>query len=236
MPPASERSNDRRAWVVGITGGIGSGKSTVAGTFRSLGARVLDADAIARRVTADPAVVQQIGTLLGGDTITPDGVLDRARVAELVFQDQKLREGLEAIVHPAVRTKIDKELAKWRETGSDDASPLPRSRPLIILDVPLLERSPYLHEVSAVVFVDAPLSVRIERVQRTRGWSEDELARREASQVSVVDKKLGADHVVMNDDAVGEAAESADLPKPGLSGSLATQCAALIDLWAQQLD
>lgn len=243
MPPASEplqrRPVDRRpsAWIVGITGGIGSGKSTVAAAFGRLGGRVIDADKIARKITQKPEVLEEIADRFGPDLIGLDGQLDRERTAERIFGDEDLRRQFEAIVHPRVRTKIDKELAKWHARGSDGASPLPGNRPLIILDIPLLERSPYIHQVSAVVFVDSPLSARIERVQRTRGWSEDELTRREASQVPVSEKRDGADHIVLNEqcDATrGSKQNAGQSERDSAVRALEEQCRTLIALWSEK--
>ncbi|MEM7166979.1 MAG: dephospho-CoA kinase [Planctomycetota bacterium] len=235
MRPASNSPSESHPWVVGITGGIGSGKSTVAAAFARLGARVVDADRYAHEVMGDGNVIAQIAALLGAEVVAADGCLDRARIADLVFAAPELRQQLEGIVHPLVRTKIDKELAKWQAKGSDGGSPLPGSRPLIILDIPLLERSPYLQQVSAVVFVDAPLSDRIERVRRTRGWSEDELERREAAQVSVAEKQRGADHTVSNPGAATRGPATGIVAEADAVSELDVRCRELIDLWAVQL-
>lgn len=195
--PASEYPH---LWIVAITGGIGSGKSVVASALARLGGHAIVADELAHEVTRDPQVLAEIARSLGPNVLQPDGQLDRAAVADLVFRDPEKLSSLNQIVHPRVQAKIYKELAKWEETGFDSASPLPGNRPLIILDIPLLERSPFLPLASTVVFVDAPWPDRVRRVRTSRGWSEAELQRREASQVSLAVKRKGADSVIENPD------------------------------------
>lgn len=208
MKPPSDSHPASGAWVVAITGGIGSGKSTVARLLADLGARVIDADAIAREVSVTPEVVRQIAAAFGPSILDATGAIDRAALAAQVFDDTERLATLNSIVHPPVRERIDKELAKWRKRGSDDASPLPGQRPLVVLDIPLLERTPFLRTASTVLFVDAPLEDRIQRVQHNRGWTAEELHRREAQQTKLTEKRRGADHVLFN--GTGTAAEHGD--------------------------
>lgn len=222
MRPASEPapSPGLRPWIVAVTGGIGSGKSTVARLLGKLGARVVEADELAHAVTARPAVIAQIVTLLGPAVRGPDGTLDRAEVARRVFADATLRGSLEAIVHPEVRLEIDKVLAKWQASGFDTASPLPGNRPFLVLDIPLLERSPYRKLASAVLFVEAPPADRLRRVRASRGWDEAELAARERNQAPLDEKRAGADAMIANPEGTSQ-----EVLQQQLSHLLAQWCA-----------
>lgn len=203
-PASPDSAGD--VFIVAVTGGIGSGKSTVARAFSELGAHVLDADRLAHEVLEDRDVLVQIEAEFPGVTGS-DGSLDRALLADRVFSDPAAREQLNALVHPRVRERIDKELARIAATGSDAASPLPGKRPLVLLDIPLLETSPYPDRADVVLFIDAPREDRLRRVQETRGWSSEELTRREASQVSLTEKKRRADLNLINRDGEDRAAE-----------------------------
>jgi dephospho-CoA kinase len=216
---ASER--DGGPWIVAVTGGIGAGKSRVARAFARLGAHVIDADAIARAVVESPAVVAELGRTFGRGIFTPDGILDRRALADRVFADTGERERLNAIVHPEVRRRIDKELARLAASGSDDASPLPGQRPLVLLDIPLLETSPYHDRAQVVLFVDASPEDRRRRVAETRGWSAEELARRAAAQAPIAEKRRRANRILPNPDGTEE--------------ELAERCRSLLEEWRAEL-
>ena len=215
-PASPDSAGD--VFIVAVTGGIGSGKSTVARAFCELGAQVLDADRLAHEVLEDRDVLVQIEAEFPGVTGS-DGSLDRALLADRVFSDPAARERLNALVHPRVRERIDKELARIAATGSDAASPLPGKRPLVLLDIPLLETSPYRDRADVVLFIDAPEQDRLGRVTRTRGWSEQEWSRREASQVPLSEKRRHADHILPNPD--------------GEEDELLGRCRRLIEEWVR---
>ena len=198
--PASEpaHADDPRLWIVGIIGSIGAGKSTISRAFARLGAVVIDADRVARDVTDDPGILAKLQGMFGDQVVDAFGYLDRAALAQVVFADPEQLERLNSLVHPLVRERIDKELANLAETGFDASSPLPAHRPLVILDVPLLENTPYLDRCSTVIFIDAPLEDRIERVVAHRGWSADELARRESCQTDLAEKRKLSDTIINN--------------------------------------
>ncbi len=208
-------------WIVAVTGGVGSGKSTVARAFAELGAHVIDADAISREVVDSPGVRSRLEDAFGTAMTTADGSLDRKALADLVFTDRGARERLDAIVHPEVRRRIDKELAHLAARGSDEASPLPGKRPLVLLDIPLLETSPFHDRADVVLFVDAPPRDRRRRVAEARGWPPEELTRREDSQVPIDEKRSRAHRVLPNFD--------------GAEGELAGNCRALIAEWCAAL-
>jgi dephospho-CoA kinase len=207
--------------VVAVTGGIGAGKSRVAARFARLGAHVIDADAIAREVVGEEEVLAELRRALGAGIFTPEGALDRRALAERVFTDAPARERHNGIVHPEVRRRIDKELARLAASGSDAASPLPGKRPLVLLDIPLLDTSPYHDRAQVVLFVDAPAEDRRRRVAETRGWSAEELARREAAQAPLAEKRRRAHRVLPNPDGAEE--------------ELAARCRALLAEWCVAL-
>jgi dephospho-CoA kinase len=177
---------------VGLTGGIASGKSTVSGILRELGAVVIDADLLAREVVARgtpglTAVVAEFGEGLLG----PEGELDRPAMGRLVFGDEAARRRLEAIVHPLVFERI---VALEGAAGPDD---------VVVHDIPLLAESGRASAsgpggFDAVIVVDAPVEVQVERMLRDRGWSEAEARARVAAQASREERLAIATHVVEN--------------------------------------
>jgi len=172
---------------VGLTGGVASGKSTVSAMLRELGAVVVDADALAREVVEPgtpglDAVVDEFGS----DVLTDDGRLDRSKVGALVFADPSRRAALEAIVHPLVRA---------RATEIEEAAP---AGVLVVHDIPLLVETGQATSFDAVVVVDVPEEVQVERAVRERGWTEAEARARVEAQASRADRLAAATHVVEN--------------------------------------
>lgn len=186
---------------VGLTGNIGSGKSSVAGLLRERGAAVIDADALARQATDDPEVLASIARELGPDLLT-DGRLDRAATAERVFGDPSARRRLNAIVHPWVR-----RASAVREAALLASRPLPR---VIVHDVPLLFESGLQDGFDVVVVVAAPLERRIERVTGRSALSADEVRARDAAQMPLDVKAARADYVVDNSGSPAELAARVD--------------------------
>lgn len=178
---------------VGLTGGIGSGKSTVAELFRELGARVIDADALAREVTLDPAVLEEIGEAFGPGVIT-DGRLDRTALAATVFGDAGKLARLNAIIHPRVRERS----AELREAFAGAGTHV------LIEDIPLLYESGLADRFDYVVVVTAPLAERIRRVQERSGLSAEETRKRDAAQLPLSEKAARADFVISNSGSLEE--------------------------------
>ena len=174
---------------VGLTGNIGSGKSTVAELFTALGAAVIDADALARSATRDPDVLQNIASTFG-DELVKKGVLDRARLAEVVFAAPEARAKLNAIVHPWV----------GRERAAQVAALTAQPRPpeIIIHDVPLLFEVGLDAEMDKTVVVDAPLALRVARVVARSGLTPAEVRSRDAAQLPLEEKLERADFVIDN--------------------------------------
>ncbi len=183
--------------VLGLLGGIGSGKSTVARLFEELGAVVLDADFMARaeleREPAKSAILKEFGPGL----LNENGRIDRERLGDLVFRDPERLRRLNSIVHPLVRREIRRRLEELRAAPGATPGAL-----LVLLDVPLLLESELNALCDQRLFVDAPLELRLERVRLHRGWSTDELERREKNQKSIDEKRARADYKVINDGAL----------------------------------
>ena len=176
---------------VGLTGGVASGKSTVSTVLRDLGAVVIDADVIAREVVepGTPGLAAVIAEF-GADVLTEDGRLDRATLGALVFADPSRRAALEAIVHPLVRARAA-EIEAAAPPGA-----------VVVHDIPLLVETGQESSFDAVVVVDVPEDLQVERAVRERGWSEEEARARVAAQASRTDRLEAATHVVDNSGTV----------------------------------
>ena len=188
--------------VVGLTGGIGSGKSAVATAFAARGAPVVDADAIAHELSAPgqpghDAVVAAFGT----SVLAPDGTLDRARLRERAFADDAFRARLEAALHPPIRKEIARRVAGWRA-------------PYGILVVPLLlERGGLASLVHRVLVVDAPEDEQVRRVVLRSGLAPAEVRAIMAAQLERSARLARADDVLDNSgphEAIGPAVEALD--------------------------
>lgn len=180
--------------VIGLAGGIGSGKSTVAGILARLGCLVVDSDARAKAALDRPDVRKQLVAWWGEGILqsAPTGGerrVDRAAVAKIVFADPEQRKRLESIVHPIVRQD---RAAAAREGAAAGAR-------AVIVDAPLLFEAGLDAECNAVIFVDAPREVRLDRVRTNRGWTAEELDRREAAQLPLQIKRKKADYTIVND-------------------------------------
>ena len=184
--------------VVGLTGNIGSGKSTVAGILEARGVPLIDADLLAREAVAPgtPALAA-IAERFGRSVLTPAGALDRAALRAIVFANPADRASLDAIVHPAVKALRDARLADLRA----------RRAPVVVCDIPLLFETGLDREVDVTVLVDAPLDVRLARILRNRGLSRDEALAMAAAQLPAEDKRARADYVIENDGSVEELRE-----------------------------
>ena len=182
---------------VGLTGNVGSGKSTVARLFASLGAAVIDADALAREATQDARVLQRIAQTFGTELVT-DRRLDRARLAAVVFADPEARGKLNAIVHPWVARKREEQVALLAARTPPPA--------VIVHDVPLLFEVGLDAAMDYTVVVDAPLELRIARASARSNLSEAEVRERDAAQTPLAEKVRRADFVVDNSGAVAEQA------------------------------
>jgi dephospho-CoA kinase len=177
--------------VVGLTGGIGSGKSAAADEFARLGAAVIDTDAIAHELTAPGgAAIGEIRRQFGAEFIDAAGALDRHRMREKVFKDPALRKRLELILHPMIRAESTRRMGQ-------------SSAPYVVHVVPLLiESADYRRRVQRVLVVDCPESLQIERVRARSGLSEEQVAAIIKSQVSREKRLAAADDVIDNSGAI----------------------------------
>ncbi len=188
--------------VVALTGGIGTGKSTVAAILVRLGATLIDADAIVHELQAPGSpVLEEIAEAFGRELLDATGALDREALGARVFRDPEARRRLEAIMHPKVGAEFARRLAAARDAGE----------PLVVLDIPLYfetrragagaaSRLP----VDAVLLVYAPESVQIERTLARDASSRDEVLRRIRAQISIEEKKRLADVVIDNSGSLEE--------------------------------
>lgn len=174
-------------YVVGLTGGIGSGKSEVARAFAALGVEVADADLAAHAVTArDEAGFRAVVAAFGSQAVAPDGGLDRGWLRRTVFADDAARRRLEAVLHPLILARLDRELGQWRGSYG-------------ILSVPLLlEGGNLLPRVARVLVVDCPEEEQVRRVAARSGLPADEVRAIMATQLSRSERLLRADDVVDN--------------------------------------
>jgi dephospho-CoA kinase len=178
---------------VGLTGGIGSGKSTVSARLAEHGAVVIDADVLAREVVAagTPGLAEVVAAF-GPEMVGPDGELDRAAMGRRVFDDDDARVRLEQIVHPRVRARA----AEIEAAAGADA--------IVVHDIPLLVETGQADSFDVVLVVDAPPELQVRRVVEQRGMSEDEARARIAAQAGRDQRLAAADHVLSNDGSLAQ--------------------------------
>ncbi len=174
--------------VLGLTGGIASGKSTVAGMLGDLGAEVIDADRIAHQALASEAVCRRLGEW-PEDVFDRDGHPDRPKIAKIVFEDRRRLQSLNAMVHPETRRRMRERLEHARRE---------RAVPLIVIDAPLLLEGELDAWCDRLLFVDADRPTRTQRARAARDWDGAEVDRREQAQTSLVEKRRRADIVIDN--------------------------------------
>jgi dephospho-CoA kinase len=180
----------REYLAVGVTGGIGSGKSALCDAFAALGRFVLSGDRIARELTAhDPRIREEIVTAFGSGVLAQSGGLDRKALAEIVFHDRLAREKLNGIIHPRVFAALEAILM---------SEPPERLRPYVIHEAALIYETGMDRELNYVIVVDAPEEERIRRVMLRDACSREEVESRIASQMPVPAKRARADFLVEN--------------------------------------
>ena len=174
---------------IGLTGGIGSGKSTVARRFGALGALVVDTDALGQALTAPGgAAIAAIASAFGADMIDPSGAMDRARMRALVFAQPDERRRLEAILHPMIGEATRTQASR---AGAGQA---------VVFDVPLLtESGTWRQRVDRILVVDCPTATQVARVVQRSGWTADAVERAIAHQATRAQRRAIADAVIVND-------------------------------------
>jgi dephospho-CoA kinase len=187
--------------IVGLTGGIGSGKSAVADLFAAQGARIIDADVIAHALTAPQgAAMPAIRAAFGAAMVTPQGALDRAAMRARVFAKPQERQRLEAILHPLIRAETDRQIAASIGLA-----------PYVMLVIPLLvESGTYRGRVNRVAVVDCPEATQISRVMARNGLSQQEVERIMQTQATRDQRLAVADDVIDNGGGLAALAPQVD--------------------------
>jgi dephospho-CoA kinase len=176
--------------VIGLVGGIGAGKSTVAAALVRHGGRVVAADELGHEALKQPDIRERVIEVWGErGVLTPDGAVDRKKLGAIVFPSPVERTRLEHLVHPYIEGRIREEIANAQEDPAVK---------FVVLDAAIMLEAGWDGVVDKLIHVDAPRSVRLARVQQKRGWTDGDLANREAVQMPNEKKRERADAVVDN--------------------------------------
>lgn len=233
--------NTRRPVVIGIAGGIAAGKSVCAKLLAGADGAVIDADQIVKNLQDEPAVVKRMEETLGAPLRNSSGGLDRAAAAAIAFGDSAKRKALESWLHPMARERIEASLQSLLKNGAASGHPRGESEhprgdsrhprgepgqdreypggaqpPIVVLDVPLLFEGGLYKRCDGVVFIESPESSRVERTQQARGWGADELARREAHQWSLEEKRRRARWILQNSGNLDDLRQEASRVRAGI--------------------
>ena len=181
--------NSHPILVIGLLGGIGSGKSSVAAAFARRGARVIVGDDIGHQALKQSEIKEQLVRRWGRDVLDERDEIDRRKVAGIVFHDPAQRQDLEAIVFPWIGRRVEEEVRK----AQDD----PGVR-FVVLDAAVMLEAGWARVCDKLVFIDAPPAVRQMRVAEQRGWATHDLEARESAQLPLTAKRARADHVLEN--------------------------------------
>lgn len=186
--------------TIGLTGGIGSGKSTVSSRLAELGAFIVDADLVAREIVepGQPALAELAEAFDG--VLNPDGTLNRAELARQAFATPEATEKLNAITHPRIRARTEELFKQGRESSAQ----------VLVYDMPLLIENGEVDKVDHVLVVDAPDELRIDRLVQHRGLDEDDARRRIAAQIDRETRLNAADTVLDNSGTVEQLLEQVD--------------------------
>lgn len=192
-------------FLVGLTGGIGSGKSTVAGCFRARGWPVIDADVVAREIVqpGEPTLAD-LAERFGDAILQPDGSLDRPALARVAFADDASRADLDRLTHPRITARIAERLAVL---GGQEPGPDPL---IAVVDHPLLIETGQTGRFDEVVVVLADAATRVERLVRYRGLPEEDVRARMRAQASDDQRRAVATHLLVNEGSLAELEEAAD--------------------------
>ncbi len=181
-------TSDSSIPVIGVVGGVGSGKSTVAGQFAALGCAVIDGDAIGHELLTREDVRQDIRRRWGDAVFTDAGEVDRRALAKIVFADETQLSALNRILHPRIRRRMVEQIKSFQ--GEDI--------PGIVLDAAVLFEAGWNDLCSKTIFVDTPLKERLLRLRRTRGWDRQIVQGRESSQISLDKKAKRCCYIISN--------------------------------------
>ncbi|MFG0256790.1 MAG: dephospho-CoA kinase [Phycisphaerales bacterium JB043] len=178
--------------VIGILGGVCSGKTEAALTLEEAGCARFDADEQAKIQLNDPEVREKLVEWWGDEALDVTGQLHHGAIAKIIFRDPSQRRRLEELIHPRVREAMHQAI---RDANAQNI-------PAIVLDIPLLFEAGLDRLCNVVLFIDTPDEIRIRRAADDRGWSPDEVRRRESAQITLEEKHRRADHVVPNDASI----------------------------------
>ncbi|MBL4700567.1 MAG: dephospho-CoA kinase [Phycisphaeraceae bacterium] len=188
--------------VIGLTGGIGSGKSFVASLLKQLGCGVIDSDRFSRQALSDPEICSQIKNIWGDTLFLDDGRLNRQAMAQRVFTSPNQLKQLEQIIHPYVHKLRTVNRKQMLENPAIIA---------VVEDCPLLYETGLDSEVDVTIFIAVETKIRLSRVHLTRGWSELELIKREKNQLKLDTKAKYADYVINNNGSEKECSDQISL-------------------------
>lgn len=198
--------------IIGLTGGIASGKSTVSSFFRQKGAAVLDADRIARELSEPGGKLHaEYVHHFGAEVLQSDGTLNRRRIGQIVFSDPQQKQWLDAVSHPAIRAELLRKLEQKRN----------EKQRLILLDIPLLFESGWdkMADKTCLVYVDE--SVQLQRLMKRDGYTRREAQDRIAAQMPLEEKKKRADYLIDNNGSLTDTVQQAEeLWKEWIHGGL----------------
>jgi dephospho-CoA kinase len=175
--------------VIGLIGGMGSGKSQVAAEFAKRGARIVNADQIGHEALRQAAIRDALVERWGRDVLDETGAIDRRRVGRIVFGEESERKALESVVHPYIARRIGEEI----EAARDDPGVN-----LVVLDAAILLETGWSQECDRLVYVHAPRDTRLRRLAAQRGWSAKEVEAREHAQMPLAEKARRADDAIDN--------------------------------------
>lgn len=183
--------------IIGLTGSIASGKSTVAKMIESYGLPIVDADVVARQVV-EPGTptLKKIEEAFGPEVIAHDGSMDRAKVGSIIFHNEEMRKTLNGIIHPAIREEMLRQRDEFISFGEKN----------IFMDIPLLFESKLEHFVEKIIVVSVKKEMQLQRLMERNGFSEEEANARIATQIPVKEKEQLADAVIHNNGTLEDTA------------------------------
>lgn len=184
--------------IIGLTGSIATGKSTVASMLKEYGLPIVDADVVARQVV-EPGTetLKQIGEAFGPEVIKEDGTMDREKVGAIIFHQPEKRQVLNNIIHPAIRAEMLRQRDEYLANGEAH----------VVMDIPLLFESKLQHFVEKILVVSVKEEIQLTRLMERNGFSEEEARARISTQLPIQVKIDGADAVVYNDGTIENSKE-----------------------------
>lgn len=187
--------------IIGLTGSIASGKSTVSSMLKNRGFPIIDADLVARKVVekGEPAL-QEIADSFGEEVLLADGTLDRAKLGSIIFNDPAKRKQLNDIIHPAIRVEMLRQRDEWLSQGAKT----------VVMDIPLLFESRLQHFVDKILVVSVTEEIQLKRLMERNQLSEEEAMSRIRSQLPISEKEKGADAVIYNNGTIEGTEEQLD--------------------------